>query len=65
MDLVTLNCEKCEAALGEAVNAWVQIGRNYISHVVSPGINQDLDVVGVSNIQNGERETLVDNWYEC
>ncbi|KAK7923964.1 hypothetical protein PG985_006018 [Apiospora marii] len=61
MDLVTLTCKRCEAALGKAVNAWVQIGKNHISPVVFPDTNRDLDVVGVSAIRNGEPATLVDD----
>ncbi|KAK8138366.1 hypothetical protein PG984_001746 [Apiospora sp. TS-2023a] len=60
MDLVTLNCKKCKAALGTVVNAWVKIGQTYISPVVVPNTNQGLDVVGISPIRNGEPTTLVD-----
>lgn len=61
MDIVALNCKKCETALGTAINAWIQIGKTY----VSPVVEQGLDVVDIGPIRNGEPATLVDQWYEC
>ncbi|KAK8020666.1 hypothetical protein PG990_005804 [Apiospora arundinis] len=57
MDLVILSCKTCEAALGTSVNAWLQIGKTYVSPILS--LAQDLDVVASGSVRTGEPTTLV------
>ncbi|KAK0733596.1 hypothetical protein B0T26DRAFT_669994 [Lasiosphaeria miniovina] len=60
METVLCSCKKCDAALGDFVNLWTQVGKSYFSPIVEP--DYDIAVQSDGAVREGERGTLVE---EC
>lgn len=65
MEYITCTCKECAHTWGELVNLWVQIGKGYIGPTIldEDGISK-LDIISTGEVRLGEKQTLVDKWYE-
>ncbi|KAK4073287.1 hypothetical protein Purlil1_13107 [Purpureocillium lilacinum] len=60
MDLVAIQCAKCDAKLGSLPNMWVQIGKRYLTPATSPGAALPAVNITTSGTPRfGDADTLV------
>ena len=63
MDLVAIQCAKCDAKLGSLPNTWVQIGKRYLTPATSPGAALPAVNITTSGTPRfGDADTLVAGW---
>lgn len=61
MEKLKCQCIKCESVLANFVNLWIQVGKGYCSPVVEA---EDVKLVTSGPQRDGEKGTLVADWYE-
>ncbi|SPO04251.1 uncharacterized protein DNG_06934 [Cephalotrichum gorgonifer] len=57
METLTSKCSQCNLELGRFINLWTQIGKSYVTPIVTPGESRAITTKGPSRV--GDQNTLV------
>lgn len=61
MEKLIGKCSQCSTELGRFVNLWTQIGKSYVTPIVTPDESRTIITKGPTRV--GDENTLVSGWY--
>ena len=59
---IQISCAKCEAGIAQQVNAWSQIGKNYLTPILPALEGENVHITISKSIFPGLKGTLVAGW---